>query len=45
MSIFKNKNVLITGAAGICGQSAVSRMLSEEANVRAVFYNRRTIEL
>lgn len=44
MSIFKNKNVLITGAAGICGQSAVSRMLSEEANVRAVVYNRRTIE-
>ncbi len=43
MSIFRGKNVLITGAAGICGQSAVSRMLSEEANVRAVVYNRRTI--
>ena len=43
MSIFKGKNVLVTGAAGLCGQSAVSRMLTEEASVRAVVYNRRTI--
>lgn len=40
MSFYKNKNVLVTGAAGITGHAAVKRLLDEGAYVRAVVNNR-----
>ena len=45
MSFYQNKNVLITGAAGITGQSAVRRLLDEGAFVRAVIGKNRKIDL
>jgi GDP-L-fucose synthase len=41
MSFYKNKNVLVTGAAGITGHAAVKRLLDEGAYVRAVVNNRK----
>jgi len=44
MSMFENKKVLITGAAGICGQSAVRRFIEKEnSKVRATVFNTRTL--
>jgi len=45
MGFYKNKNVLITGAAGITGHAAVKRLLEEGANVRATVYNRRKLNV
>jgi nucleoside-diphosphate-sugar epimerase len=41
MTFYTGKNILVTGAAGITGHSAVKRLLDEGANVRAaVGFNR-----
>jgi GDP-L-fucose synthase len=45
MGFYKNKNVLITGAAGITGHAAVKRLLEEGASVRATVYNRRKLNV
>ena len=44
MSIFKNKTVLVTGAAGICGHSAIKRLLEEDnVSIRATIFNTRKV--
>ncbi len=45
MGFYAKKNVLITGAAGITGQSAVRRLLREGASVRAAVYSNRKLEI
>jgi len=40
MSFFKNKRVLVTGAAGLIGQSTVNSLLEKGALVKATVYNR-----
>lgn len=45
MSFYNGKNVLVTGAAGITGHSAVTRLLSEGAHVRAVVGNNRKLNV
>lgn len=45
MSFYKNKNVLITGAAGITGHSAVKRLLDEGAHVRATVFSKRKLNV
>ena len=45
MSFYKGKKVLVTGAAGIAGHSAVKRLLKEGANVRAVTFNTRKLSI
>ena len=42
---YNNKNVLVTGAAGISGHSMVKRLLDEGSNVRATVYNTRKLNL
>ena len=37
---FKDKNVLVTGAAGFTGTNLIKRLLEEGANVRGVLHNR-----
>ena len=45
MSIFDNKTVLITGAAGICGHAAIKRLLeNENVKIRATVFNTRKIK-
>ena len=43
--MYHNKNVLITGAAGITGHSAVKRLLDEGSYVKAVVYNSRKLDI
>jgi uncharacterized protein YbjT (DUF2867 family) len=45
MGFYKNKNVLITGAAGITGHAAIRRLLEEGAYVRAVEFKNRKVKL
>ena len=45
MSFYNGKNVLITGAAGITGQSAVNRLLDEGAYVRACIFNNKKFSI
>lgn len=45
MSFYKNKNVLVTGAAGLNGHSAIPRLLSEGAYVRATTYINRKLKI
>ena len=46
MSIFDNKTVLITGAAGICGHSAINKLLKKgNVNIRATIFNTRKIQI
>ena len=45
MGFFKDKNVLVTGAAGLCGHAAVKRLLQEDAYVRAVTYTARNLDI
>ena len=45
MSFYTNKNVLVTGAAGITGQSAVKRLLNEGSYVRAAVYSNRKLNI
>jgi GDP-L-fucose synthase len=45
MSFWEGKKVLVTGAAGIAGQSTVRRLLSEGAIVRAIVGNNRKLEV
>lgn len=45
MSFYKNKNVLITGGAGITGHAAIKRMLKEGAHVRATQYTSRKLNI
>ena len=45
MGFYKNKNVLITGAAGITGHAAIRRLLDEGAYVRAVEFKNRKVKL
>ena len=42
---YNNKNVLVTGAAGISGHSMVKRLLDEGSYVRATVYTKRKINL
>ena len=42
---YNNKNVLVTGAAGISGHSMVKRLLDEGSHVRATVYTKRKINL
>lgn len=45
MSIFDNKTVLITGAAGICGHAAIKRLLQNDTvKIRATVFNTRKIQ-
>ncbi len=45
MSIFDNKTVLITGAAGICGHAAIKRLLENDTvKIRATVFNTRKIQ-
>ena len=41
--MFKGKNVLVTGAAGLAGSAAVLRLLDEGSNVRATIFNSRKL--
>jgi len=44
MSIFDNKTVLVTGAAGICGHSAIKKLLEKDnVKIRATIFNTRKI--
>ena len=45
MSFYNKKNVLVTGAAGITGHSAVKRLLDDGANVRAAVYSNRKLNI
>lgn len=45
MSYYSGKNILITGAAGIAGQSAVKRLLDEGAFVRASVYKNKKFNI
>lgn len=47
MSIFENKVVLVTGAAGICGHSAIKRLLEREnvKKIRATIFTTRDLEI
>ena len=42
---YNNKNVLVTGAAGISGHAMVKRLLDEGSYVRATVYNTRKLNL
>ena len=42
---YSNKNVLVTGAAGIAGHSMVKRLLDEGSYVRATIYTKRKLNL
>ncbi len=42
---YNNKNVLVTGAAGISGHSMVKRLLDEDSFVRATVYTKRKLNL
>ena len=42
---YNNKNVLVTGAAGITGHATVKRLLDEGSYVRATVYTKRKINL
>ena len=45
MGWFYKKNVLVTGAAGITGHSAVRRLLNEGSYDKAVVYNTRALNI
>ena len=42
---YNNKNVLVTGAAGISGHAMVKRLLDEGSFVRATVYTKRKLNL
>ena len=42
---YNNKNVLVTGAAGISGHSMVKRLLDEGSYVRASVFTIRNLNL
>lgn len=45
MTFYKNKNVLITGGAGITGHAMIEKMIEEGAYVRATEYKNRKIKI
>ena len=46
MNLFKDKNVLVTGAAGLCGTTTVKKLLQmNNCNVIGTTYNRRTLDI
>ncbi len=45
MTYFRNKNILVTGAAGITGHATVKRLLEEGAFVKAVVHKNRTLHV
>ena len=46
MDLFKNKNVLVTGAAGLCGTATIKKLLQlNSCNVIGTTYNRRTLDV
>jgi nucleoside-diphosphate-sugar epimerase len=46
VSIFDNKTVLVTGAAGICGQASIRRLLqADNINIIGTIYKNRNVEV
>jgi len=45
MGFYKNKNVLVTGGAGIAGHSTVKKLLAQGANVRATIYKSKKLDI
>jgi|TARA_Y100000310_G_C20653986_1_gene800984 GDP-L-fucose synthase len=45
VGFFREKNVLVTGAAGLAGSAAVIRLLREGSNVRATVFNSRKLNV
>jgi GDP-L-fucose synthase len=45
VSFFREKNILVTGAAGLTGSAAVLRLLDEGSNVRATVFNSRKLNV
>ena len=45
MGFYKNKNVLVTGGAGIAGHSTVKKLLDQGANVRATVYKSKNLNI
>ena len=45
MGFYKNKNVLVTGGAGIAGHSTVKKLLDQGANVRATIYKSKKLNI
>lgn len=45
MGFYTNKNVLVTGGAGIAGHSTVNRLLQEGAHVKATIYRSKELNI
>ncbi len=45
MEFYKNKNVLVTGGAGIAGHSTIKKLLDLGANVRATIYKSKDLDI
>ena len=45
MGYYTNKNVLVTGAAGIAGHSTVKKLLAEGAHVKATVYTSKKLDI
>jgi len=45
VGFYKNKNVLVTGGAGIAGHSTVKKLLDQGANVRATVYKSKNLNI
>ena len=45
MGFYKNKNVLVTGAAGIAGHATVKKLLEQGANVKATVYTSKKLNI
>jgi len=45
MEFYKNKNVLVTGGAGIAGHSTIKKLLDLGANVRATIYKSKSLNI
>ena len=45
MEFYKNKNVLVTGGAGIAGHSTIKKLLELGANVRATIYKSKGLDI
>lgn len=46
MNLFKNKTILVTGAAGLCGTAVVKKLLEfNNCNIIGTVYNRRSLNI